>query len=652
MGLKNFLNKCGARLQKPGAQRKRGDVKHILEAMSCANGKNKIKKSITAPQGASPQEMNRVKQSIATGQTGLHECCPTGLAAHTKVVLFYDLTSMGATELGDAFISANKFFNEVKASHGFFGDVYHVGALGERWVSWPAWVLNRNVHTRGIDEHVNAPGNTGSLLDALSQLGPWKTAHANGTITGTVNGAVTFLNDDTATDTTVYYGANQTSPSMPPVFSNTEELLVIGFEDEVLCTPNMWAKITNYTAAEDGPAGTWNLGGYYDQDTNLSSVATDGSYVTTWENVAASHTCQVGTLTQLGGTFALLPNPQNTTLHTDHSGDTANWAYDATFWTSLGLSGSLVTTNSCDGLTASGNNYDWISHWDWMSANHHSTDCRTITYEMSDIGYAAPPATCPPGPNGDIMGWLAYYTCQDITGATVNTSYTLDDLIIYINSVGCSAATNAMTFLQLRAVWKAHLGGAASNNGAAYLNSGVNYCACTSAQGGKDGCIINPPLASSELNYTFNHPSSIASVTGTMVKYRQTENGGHGGEDPNMGTPTVEFQNDYCIAKKVINAHMGNIRYFLYSVPPVAASRNYAQVMFPLQVLGAMENGPLAVAPTGSYCDLTNITVSGPYNITGFNNMKAWGAGFGYNVMDLPCSSAQFSTDIQAYLNL
>ena len=75
--------------------------------------------------------------------------------------------------------------------------------------------------------------------------------------------------------------------------------------------------------------------------------------------------------------------------------------------------------------------------------------------------------------------------------------------------------------------------------------------------------------------------------------------------------------------------------------------------MFPLQVLGAMENGPLGSVPSGaSACTLTNATVSGPYDKTGFNNMKGWGAGFGYNIVDLPCSSAQFQTDIASYLNL
>ena len=104
MGLRNFIQNCGAKLQKPGGQRKRGSVKHILEALSCLN---------SGAKGASANQMRAVSHSIQTGQTGLHECCPTGLAAHTKVVLFYDLTSMGAGELGDAFISANKFFNEV-----------------------------------------------------------------------------------------------------------------------------------------------------------------------------------------------------------------------------------------------------------------------------------------------------------------------------------------------------------------------------------------------------------------------------------------------------------------------------------------------------------------------------------------------------------
>ena len=127
--------------------------------------------------------------------------------------------------------------------------MYHIGAYGERWVSWPAWVLDRNVHTRGIEDHLNA---TDTGTDALDELIVWGTAHGGGALTGTVNGAVTFDGSGDANETTVYYGTNQVAPTMPPVFSNTEELLVIGFEDEALSTPNRWMDITSYTDASEG----------------------------------------------------------------------------------------------------------------------------------------------------------------------------------------------------------------------------------------------------------------------------------------------------------------------------------------------------------------------------------------------------------------
>lgn len=500
MGLRNFIQHCGARLQKPGGQRKRGSVKHILEALSCLN---------SGAKGASANQMRAVTHSIQTGQTSLHACCANkGLAAHTKVVLFYDLTSMGAGELGDAFISSNKFFNEMKAQIGFFGDVYHVGAYGERWVTWPAWVLNRNVHTRGIEDHSNAPHSGGT--DALDELAVWGTADGGGSVVGTVNGIVTYNGADSTT--TVYYGDNQTSPTMPPVFSNTEELLVIGFEDEAHCTPNKWADISSYSAPAHfpyGPSGTWVLGGYYDstlpnqQVVPGGPIATDGSHVTTWQEVAASHSAQVDTASQLSGALALTPNPTNVTTWTDHSGDTANHVYDSTFWNTLGLQAAAA------------------------------------------------------------------------------------------------------------------------------------------------GCVPHTPTLLAELNYTYSFPSVVGALTGTMTDYEQFHNMG------NAGTPTVLYQHDYCIAKKVINSHFGNIRYFVYSVPPVPSSRNAPQVMFPLQVLGAMEDGPLGAVPVGTAaCTLTNATVSGPYDKTGLNNMIAWGAGFGYNIIDLPCSSAQFHTDIASYLQV
>ena len=58
MGLKDFMNKCGARLQKPGAQKKRGSVKDILEALSCYN---------SGSAQAAPSQIRNITHSIQTG---------------------------------------------------------------------------------------------------------------------------------------------------------------------------------------------------------------------------------------------------------------------------------------------------------------------------------------------------------------------------------------------------------------------------------------------------------------------------------------------------------------------------------------------------------------------------------------------------------
>ena len=642
------MKHCGARLQKPGGQRKRGSVKHVLEALSCLN---------SGSARSNARQMRSMAHTIQTGQTSLHECCPTGLLAHTKVVLFYDLTSMGSGELGDAFISANKFFNEVKASHGFFGDVYHIGAYGERWVSWPAWVLDRNVHTRGIESHANATDGSGSPggVDALDELAEWVTADGGGVVTGTVNGAVTFNGSGDPNLTTVYYGNNQTSPTMPPVFGNTEELLVIGFEDEAHCTPSKWADVTGAAAGADGPAGNYVLGGYYDSVTpNLSGLATDGSYTPGWDVVAASHTAEVKIGAQLGGALAMTNNATNVAFKTDHSGDTDNHTYDVTFWSNPNYClGYSTTTNTCSGVTDSGQVFAG-QHSDmfaWMGTNHPASNLSTYKYTdtTAPCGTTVGPAgQCCCGINN--MGCYRYvsYVTLKQAAVTIQSFYKVTDTINYINTnypgTGVAAGDDIHTLEnKINAIY-----GTALGQDKIHFTSNGATCMCGSTGPAcNNGCILDQPDAAGDLHYTFNWDGST--LKGSMRKYRQSATLPG---TPDQGTPTVVFQHDYCVAKKVINAHLGNIRYFLYSVPPVAASRVTSQLQFPLHVVGAMENGPLPVAPVGSACTLTAATTSGPYDGSGFNNMKAWGAGFGYNIIDLPCSSAQFSIDIQAYLNL
>lgn len=311
MGLRNFMKHCGAKLQAQGATRKKGSVKDILEALSCLNGG-------TARSNA--RQMRSMAHTIQHGQTVIPQnCCPTGggLRQNTTVVIFYDLTSMAAGELADAFIGTNKFFNDVKISHGFQGDVYHVGAFGERWVTWPAWVLNRNVHTRGVGEHSNAP-HTGAA-DALDVLASWTNADGGATLTGSANGAVLY--DGTTNLKTVYYGQNQTSPTMPPIFSATEELLVIGFCDEAVSTPNQIGANTGY-----------KHGGYQDSKDGGWGLATDGSGIPLWNHSGSTHSYTV-TTGPLVGLSSMLTNITNVGFKTDHTGSTGVYgAYDTSYW--------------------------------------------------------------------------------------------------------------------------------------------------------------------------------------------------------------------------------------------------------------------------------------------------------------------------------
>ena len=366
------MKHCGATIQDPGGGRKRGGTKHILEALSCLNG---------GSARSNARQMRSMAHSIKTGQTTLHACCPTGIKAHTKVVIFYDMTSMVSGELADAFLGTNKFFNDIKDSDGFFGDVYHVAAYGERWVTWPAWVLNRNVHTRGIESHVNAPDQGG--VDSMSILPNWSTADGGGGMTGSVNGAVTFDGSDNLK--TVYYGQNQTTPGMPPVFSSTEELLVINFCDESACTPNKTGTLTSYGGGDAGPAGSYLLGGYYDQKQGNYGLATDGSAVPTFVHAASSHDIDgtgyySGTYT-IGGTLALNANTTNVAFKSDHTGSTGVYgAYDNTFFNTLGASSS--------GLWPKG-----------------IVDCRAERKPTTNTEYTFKQVSGAVGFTGTLMGW-------------------------------------------------------------------------------------------------------------------------------------------------------------------------------------------------------------------------------------------------------
>lgn len=491
MGLRNFMKHCGAKLQDPGGGRKRGGTKHILEALSCLNGG-------TARSNA--RQMRSMAHSIKTGQTTLHACCPTGIKAHTKVVIFYDLTSMASGELGDAFLGTNKFFNDIKDSNGFFGDVYHVGAYGERWITWPAWVLNRNVHTRGVQDHANSPQS--GPVDAMSVLTVWSTANGGGSVTGSVNGAVTFDGSDNLK--TVYYGQNQTSPTMPPIFQSTEELLVINFCDEAGSVPNKMGAITSYAGGDAGPSGSYLIGGYYDEKNGGYGLATDGSAVPTFLNAASSHELTVpnfwsGTYT-LGGDLTLVTNATNVGFKTDHTGSTGVFgAFDVNFFT--GIAG------------------DNIGYWSKQRAN-------------------------------------------------------------------CMGANKGVT----------------------------------------------------DPEYTFKCDSTSL-ATGTITGWGQSST-----------LPTAMWKHDYCISNKVIHKHLGNIRAFTYPVP--SASPNESQVIFPLHLTAAMEDGPLATAPTCAVADLTTITTGNTYAFAGFGGVKNWGGGFGYNVSCAPLTTTVFANDLTAYLNL
>jgi hypothetical protein len=286
-----------------------------------------------------------------------------------------------------------------------------------------------------------------------------------------------------------------------------------------------------------------------------------------------------------------------------------------------------------------------------MGANHPASNLSaykfTDTNAPCNTGFAG--ATCCCGVNN--AGCYRYLNFVYVEQNNVDLSgqiYNVNDLITWINAnypgTGVVAGDSIFDMMiKINAIYGTSLGQDSID-----IDSSGGTCMCNSSGPAcNNGCILDQPDIPGDLHYTFNWDGSA--LKGSMRKYRQAATLA---ATPDLGTPTVLYQHDYCIAKKVINAHLGNIRYFLYSVPPVAASRVTSQIMFPLHVVGAFENGPLPVAPVGSACTLTAATTSGPYDASGFNNIKAWGAGFGYNIVDLPCSSAQFSIDIQAYLNL
>ena len=175
-------------------------------------------------------------------------CGISTLASDTAIYFFYDTTSLDDTEQSTAYVAANNWVANLRATGNFTGKVYHLEAFGERWILWPAWIFNHSLNASGTDTHSNAcNGGSGAQCATGNQ---WLYAQGTNTVTGTH-----WTNDSNAS-----FGPGQTSADLPSQPEGpTANVLCVIFADEAEGVP-----MSGYTADPATTAantGTWEPDG-------------------------------------------------------------------------------------------------------------------------------------------------------------------------------------------------------------------------------------------------------------------------------------------------------------------------------------------------------------------------------------------------------
>ena len=185
-------------------------------------------------------------------------CGNTAVSSTTKIVFFYDTTSLGSGARLNMYNAANDWLLDIQATDGYTGEVYHIEMGGERWVLWPAWLLDLTIDVDGINNPTNA-----SACGANTPSSNWD---ANEAILAEWN-----------SDSSSYVqatGSQGATKAMPAQIAAGEDVLVVIFADEAVGQPCGYSN-TNTGAASGG------LGGYHNvaaDDQNNTIVTSAHAY--------------------------------------------------------------------------------------------------------------------------------------------------------------------------------------------------------------------------------------------------------------------------------------------------------------------------------------------------------------------------------------
>lgn len=163
------------------------------------------------------------------------ECGQSEINPNTKIIFFYDKTSLNGTVKSDMYYAANKWVKNIANSINFTGDVHHIELKGERWLLWPAWILDQTINLDGIatEENVNSCGGASSHISGGG---------------GFANIAVESTWEDDTNSYIQNEGTQGTLKELPEEAGATDDVLVVIFADESANQPSQ------YWADGTGPA--------------------------------------------------------------------------------------------------------------------------------------------------------------------------------------------------------------------------------------------------------------------------------------------------------------------------------------------------------------------------------------------------------------
>jgi hypothetical protein len=188
------------------------------------------------------------------------------------IYVFYDMTSMDAT-------SRTRAYNGFKAWHqiqvndnGYTGQVCHIQLYGERWVLWPAWLLNPQDSSLTQDFNENDWYGTGQFSYNSNKAMSGLDNHSNSL--SQIQALTEWTNDSSAilaSGQIKNIPSDSSHPAYNGVDPNSNTISVI-FADEISTTPNQEDQY-----ASSGQSGNELEGGYH-----FRTAANNSSHVVDW----------------------------------------------------------------------------------------------------------------------------------------------------------------------------------------------------------------------------------------------------------------------------------------------------------------------------------------------------------------------------------